>query len=80
MVIGITPCPVATFPSGCSPLNLGTILSNGPYNPVRNGRFLSESFTVTIPSNIATGNAQIAIARFFLVGVSKLWRHTSNFF
>ena len=72
LVIGITPCPVATFPSGCSPDELGTILFNGPYNPQLNGRFFSENFTVAIPSDIATGNAQIAFARFFLSGVSQV--------
>jgi len=71
LVIGITPCPVATFPTGCSPDELGTILFNGPFNPQLNGRFFSENFTVTIPSNISTGDAQIAFARFFLSGLGN---------
>ena len=70
LVIGFTPCPEATFPQGCSPDELGTILFNGPFNPQINGRFFSENFTVTIPSDAPTGDASIAFARFFLSGVS----------
>lgn len=73
LVIGFLPCPVVTFPSGCSPVDLGTILFNGPFNPVQNGRVFSEDFTVTIPHDAPAGDAQIAIARFFLIGVSQVW-------
>ena len=62
---------MATFPSGCSPDELGTILFNGPFNPRINGRFFSENFTVTVPSDIQKGDAQINFARFFLSGVSQ---------
>jgi hypothetical protein len=71
---------VATFPSGCSTDELGTILFNGPFNPQINGRFFSENFTVTIPSDAPTGNAQIGFARFFLSGVSQIWLHMVVFF
>ena len=72
LVIGIMSCPVAVFPLGCSPADVGPdILFNGPFNPQQNGRFFSENFTVTIPFNIATGDAQIGFARFFLSGVSQ---------
>lgn len=68
-VIGFLPCPVATNPSGCSPAELGSILFNGPYNPEVHGVGPPfQNFTVTIPSDASAGAAQIAIARFFLIG------------
>ncbi|KAF8810213.1 hypothetical protein BYT27DRAFT_7092512 [Phlegmacium glaucopus] len=67
LVIGFLPC--ANFPSGCSPEDLGSILYNGPYNPQLQAPGQNyQNFTVTIPTSIPTGAAQIAIARFFLIG------------
>ena len=64
----------ATTPSNCSPSQLGTILYNGPYDPEFHGPGQQyENFTVTIPTGIPKGAAQIAIARFFLIGVRRVW-------
>jgi len=72
LVIGFLPC--TNVPGGCTgPEQLGSILYNGPYNPqvLEPGKSY-ENLTVTIPTGIPTGAAQIAIARFFLIGVSQV--------
>lgn len=51
---------------------MGTILYHGDFKPVYHESSAPpyENFTVTIPSSIKDGKAQINIAHFALVGVS----------
>lgn len=52
---------------------LGTILYNGPFNPVYHESNLPpyENLTVTVPASATLGKSQINIAHAALIGVSK---------
>ncbi|KAJ7729797.1 hypothetical protein B0H16DRAFT_225176 [Mycena metata] len=57
-------CPVASEV-------LGSILYNGPFNPqfvTGVSRPPHQNFTVTVPSTVSSGPAQLAVSHFSLVG------------
>ncbi|KIM40880.1 hypothetical protein M413DRAFT_445657 [Hebeloma cylindrosporum] len=71
LVIGLVSC--TSDPTGaCPPTSsqLGTILFNGDYNPQLHeqpGRPY-QNFTLTVPAQFTRGKAQVATARFHLIG------------
>ncbi|KAF9219889.1 hypothetical protein BS17DRAFT_371351 [Gyrodon lividus] len=67
IVIGLLPC----YGGQCSPPNefMGTILYQGPYNPV-SGYY--ENYTVTIPQSFPAGKASLNVINFFMVGASYM--------
>lgn len=77
VVIGVSSC--ASSP--CQPADevMGTILYQGPFDPQNHepSQPPYQNFTVTLPNLIATGNAQINVARAALVGVSQI-RYNGN--
>lgn len=72
VAIGINPCSSGR----CLPATdvLGTVLYNGPFNPVYHESALPpyQNFTVTIPEGINPGSAQLNVAHASLIGVSVL--------
>ncbi|KAG2135181.1 uncharacterized protein EDB93DRAFT_1107156 [Suillus bovinus] len=68
IVIGIQSCPTGN----CFPISeaMGTVLYEGPFNP----EFGSgaddpyEDFSVQVPASFATGQAQLGLAHFNLIG------------
>ncbi|KAF8838564.1 hypothetical protein BDN67DRAFT_954823 [Paxillus ammoniavirescens] len=66
MVIGLAAC----YDGECFPPTdtMGTILYQGPYNPVR-GQYY-EDFTVTVPKYFLPGKAALNVINFFMVGAS----------
>jgi len=71
VVLAILACPT---PSPCIPPNqaLGTVLYNGPFNPQfspssSDGR-PQQNFTVTIPSTLPAGPAQLSLFHILLNG------------
>jgi len=72
LVIGLVSCtsdPTGVCPSADS--QIGNILFNGDYDPQLHeqpGRPY-QNFTVTVPAQFALGAAQVATARFQLIGV-----------
>ncbi|KAG2121922.1 hypothetical protein DEU56DRAFT_833223 [Suillus clintonianus] len=68
IVIGIQSCPTGN----CLPLNwdLGTVLYAGPFNPqFGSGAYDPyEDFSVQIPASFVTGQAQLGLAHFSLIG------------
>jgi len=71
VAIGIDPCS----PSSCLPSNLilGRLLYSGSYNPRwdSNKPFVQpyQNFSVTVPTNIPKGWANVGVAHFALIGV-----------
>jgi hypothetical protein len=69
IVIAIQSCPTGN----CLPVSedMGTILYAGPFNPqFGSGAFDPyEDFSVQVPASFATGQAQLGLAHFNLVGV-----------
>lgn len=70
VAIGISSC----VDNGCRPASdvLGTVLYNGAFNPVYHEHYLPpyQNYTVKVPSDLKSGEAQINIAHAALVGVS----------
>ncbi|KAF7377898.1 hypothetical protein MSAN_00213500 [Mycena sanguinolenta] len=77
IIIGFLSC--SGFASGCPPPSeiLGTILYNGPYDPEfhSTGGGVNDrpyqNFTVTIPSSVSPGPAQLGVAHVALVGAGQ---------
>jgi hypothetical protein len=71
VAIGLSSC--ASSPCRDADDVLGTILYNGPFNPVYHEHNLPpyENFTVTVPASATLGKSQINIAHAALIGVSK---------
>lgn len=71
VAIGLSSC--ASSPCRDADEVLGTILYNGPFNPVYHEYYLPpyENFTVTVPASATLGESQINIAHASLIGVSK---------
>ncbi|KAF5348503.1 hypothetical protein D9756_009645 [Leucocoprinus leucothites] len=81
VAIGISSCSSGFCRSPSD--TLGNLLYSGTYSPQRdpNGSSsrISENFTVTIPSNIAKGQAILGVAHFALIGASlQPWLETKN--
>lgn len=80
VAIGLISCQV-TGGGGCPLIDptqeLGSILFKGAYNPTGHPDTplgdieFYQNFTVTVPSNFATGVALLNVAHFYLVGVSS---------
>ncbi|KAH0583176.1 hypothetical protein J132_05370 [Termitomyces sp. J132] len=73
VVIAVLSC--SRFSFGCIPVDqgMGTVLYNGGYNPQFHstapiGKPPHQNFTVTIPSNIPAGKAQLGVAHITLIG------------
>lgn len=68
IVIALQSCPTGN----CLPVSedMGTILYAGPFNPqFGSGAFIPyEDFSVQVPASFATGQAQLGLAHFNLVG------------
>lgn len=69
IVIGIQSCPTGD----CLPISegMGTVLYEGPFNP-QYGLGADdpyEDFSVQVPASFATGQAQLGLAHFTLIGV-----------
>ncbi|KIJ57619.1 hypothetical protein HYDPIDRAFT_34936 [Hydnomerulius pinastri MD-312] len=66
IVIGLMPC----YGGQCYGPNefLGSILYQGPYNPVSGNYF--ENYTVTVPEGFPAGEATLGVINFFMVGAS----------
>ncbi|KIJ18691.1 hypothetical protein PAXINDRAFT_167254 [Paxillus involutus ATCC 200175] len=73
IAIGLQSCPSG---SGCGTADqgIGTILYTGLFDPVPGPEYngLYQDFTVTIPSSSPAGQANLAVADFFLVGLSQV--------
>ncbi|KAJ7352014.1 hypothetical protein DFH08DRAFT_77991 [Mycena albidolilacea] len=72
IAIGLLSCPVSQEADCPSPAGqLGSILYTGPFAPtVHPMAQIYENFTLTVPSAgfLATGRAQLAVARLHLIG------------
>ncbi|OQD66890.1 hypothetical protein PENPOL_c004G06743 [Penicillium polonicum] len=68
VAIGLSSC--ASSPCRDADEVLGTILYNGPFNPVYHESNLPpyENFTVTVPASATLGKSQINIAHAALIG------------
>ncbi|KIJ18690.1 hypothetical protein PAXINDRAFT_167253 [Paxillus involutus ATCC 200175] len=75
IAIGLQSCPSGST-SGCSTADqgIGTILYTGLFDPVLGPEYTGpyQDFTVTIPASTPAGQANLAVANFFLVGASQL--------
>ncbi|PPQ68377.1 hypothetical protein CVT24_004797 [Panaeolus cyanescens] len=76
LIIGLAPCDLfGPTPTCASPQSrIGSILFNGDYKPQfheQPGRPY-QNFTVKVPAEFPTGQAQLSTARFHLVGISNL--------
>ncbi|KAF9227333.1 hypothetical protein BS17DRAFT_814222 [Gyrodon lividus] len=73
IAIGLQSCPVN---NGCSTADqgIGTILYTGLFNPSFGPEYygLYQNFEVTIPSSTPAGQANLAVADFYLVAASQL--------
>ncbi|KAJ5500045.1 hypothetical protein N7453_009096 [Penicillium expansum] len=68
VAIGLSSC--ASSPCRDADEVLGTILYNGPFNPVYHESNLApyENFTVTVPASATLGKGQINVAHAALIG------------
>ncbi|KAF7977297.1 hypothetical protein HWV62_642 [Athelia sp. TMB] len=66
VVIGMIGCTASFCPAPSD--QLGHILYNGLYRPKLVGATLEESFSVTVPSTIAPGQAVLSVSHFNLIG------------
>ncbi|KAH0826866.1 hypothetical protein J3R83DRAFT_4404 [Lanmaoa asiatica] len=68
VAIGLQSCPNRP----CTPPSsfMGSILYNGPFDPVYHEPYLPpyQNFTVQVPSSVATGTALIGVAHVTLIG------------
>ncbi|KAK7052484.1 hypothetical protein R3P38DRAFT_2860589 [Favolaschia claudopus] len=74
VVIGFLNCP---SPDPCpAPLDrIGTVLYNGPYHPVASPPGLPyQNISVTIPDSASSGDAQLNVVHFDLIGALPLPR------
>ncbi|KAF8844284.1 hypothetical protein BDN67DRAFT_978188 [Paxillus ammoniavirescens] len=73
IAIGLQSCPNG---SGCSTADqgIGTILYMGLFDPLLGPEYngLYQDFTVTIPSSTPVGQANLAVADFYLVALSQV--------
>ncbi|KAH7882554.1 hypothetical protein F5I97DRAFT_1816604 [Phlebopus sp. FC_14] len=72
LAIGLQSCG-SSIPCG-SPLDgVGTVLYIGPWNPSFGPEYYNiyQDFNVTIPASTASGSANLAVAAYYLVGVSS---------
>ncbi|KAG0701675.1 hypothetical protein DFH29DRAFT_925399 [Suillus ampliporus] len=71
IVIAIQSCPTGQ----CFTVSedMGTVLYEGPYNPQFGSEAddLYEDFSVQVPASFATGQAQLGLAQFSLIGASN---------
>ncbi|KAG1725701.1 uncharacterized protein EDB91DRAFT_1087013 [Suillus paluster] len=79
IVIAIQSCPTGH----CSTVSedMGTVLYEGPYNLQfgPDAYDLYENFSVQVPASFATGQAQLGLAQFGLVGASyQPYLHLAN--
>jgi hypothetical protein len=71
VAIGFSSC--ASSPCHTPEEVMGTILYNGPFDPVyhESSQPPYENFTVTVPESAAKGKGQINVAHATLIGVSS---------
>ncbi|KAJ5639606.1 uncharacterized protein N7484_007468 [Penicillium longicatenatum] len=67
VVIGIADCTYGCWPASEA---VGTILYNGPFDPVYHETYMPpyQNYTITVPSTFPAGNHQLNVAHFYLVG------------
>ncbi|KAF5317573.1 hypothetical protein D9619_013214 [Psilocybe cf. subviscida] len=74
IVIGLNSCHNTTCVNPADSI-LGSILYNGPYKPQIHdnavGKPPHQNFTVTVPSTIEKGNAQLVVFHVTLIGASQ---------
>ncbi|KIJ65470.1 hypothetical protein HYDPIDRAFT_27471 [Hydnomerulius pinastri MD-312] len=75
IAIGLQSCPSPGV-GYCSTADqgIGTILYTGPFNPAFGPKYYNiyQDFNVTIPASTPAGQANLAAADFFLVGLSQV--------
>ncbi|KAJ5441914.1 hypothetical protein N7445_004921 [Penicillium cf. griseofulvum] len=69
VAIGISDCTYGCYDAS---EQLGSIVYNGPFDPVYHETYLPpyQNFTVTVPTWLSAGTGQFNVAHFSLVGVS----------